>query len=693
MARSDAQREKPSQTTATQALESLASVSSWPERRGQTHTADETGTAQDPAATAPGDVPETQPSSAEARQRSGLPHRPIQAIKRTAVAQTDAQTELERYKLALRKYSPVQKGSAGLPWKGEWHCVNCGEVVPGQLVYDADEDAIYLETSCPNCGEGRERHHDALFVKNKPGSDAPRQPQRTHKGTPIRPIVQDLPKTVETLCPECRCIILGRYYVKDNIVWIEKTCPQHGYFRDKINTDVTLYLKGTRSGWQDERGVYQPQVEHASCCPSDCGLCNQHHSASCLAQIDLTNRCNLRCPVCFANANATGYVSEPDYEVVVEMLRALREQHPYPATAIQFTGGEPTLHPDFHRIIKKTNEMGFSHVQIATNGIKLADREFAARAAEAGLHTLYLQFDGLDDRIHEELRGRPLLETKLACIENCRRFDMKICLVPTIVNNFNNDQVGEIFRFAVDNIDVVSAITYQPVAITGRISQHKREEMRYTLGDLAHDLAEAGGADPHRDCFPLSVISPLSRIMQVLDGKPKIRPSCHSDCAFGSYFFVTPDKEAIPIPKLFDIVKLFGGFNELSFKITGKRPDGKANWLDRLAIAWTFIKSYNWRQYDRRVSPFTFMRALRGMTNKRFGRGEVGKKTFRTLMAAGMHFMDCYNYDVERVKRCVILYSTPDGVYPFCTINGGPEYRPFIERMLAGRVGSAHQTP
>jgi uncharacterized radical SAM superfamily Fe-S cluster-containing enzyme len=616
-------------------------------------------------------------------QRSGALHRPIHEIGRPAVDPVDARTELERYKLSLRRYAPVQKGVAGLPWKGAWQCAGCGETVPGQLAYDADEDAIYLETACPSCGAGREHHHDVLFVKERPGRDRPHQPQRTHKGAPIRPVVQELPKTVETLCPECRCVILGRYYVRDDIVWIEKTCPEHGYFRDKINTDVALYLKGTRSGWQDEQGVYEPQVAGAGHCPSDCGLCNQHHSASCLAQIDLSSRCNLNCPVCFASAGSTGRVAEPDYDMVVEYLQALRNQHPYPATAIQFTGGEPTIHPDFLRIVEQANRMGFSHVQIATNGLKLANAEFARQAAAAGLHTLYLQFDGLDDEIYKRTRGVPLLERKLACVENCRQNDIKICLVPTVINNCNRDQVGKIFRFAADNADVISAISYQPVAITGRISQQEREQMRYTLGDLAHDIAEASGADIQRDLFPLSVIAPLSRIMQVIDGQPKIRPSCHGDCAFGTYFFVTPEKEAIPIPQLFDIFQLFGGFNELYFKITGRRADGKANWLDRLAICWTFVKSYNWSQFDRRINPFTFIHALRGMTNKHHGRGEVGRQTYRTLMAAGMHFMDAYNYDVERIKRCVILYSTPDGIYPFCTINGGPEYRPYLERMIA----------
>jgi uncharacterized radical SAM superfamily Fe-S cluster-containing enzyme len=616
-------------------------------------------------------------------QHSGILHRPVDAIRRPAVNTADAQTELEKYKASMRRYSPVQKGRAGLPWTGQWFCGGCGETVPGELTYDVGDDSIYLRTDCPRCGPGRERQHDVLFVRNPQQPTHHRQPRRTYSGFPIRPIITELPKTVETLCPECSCLILGRYYVHDRVVWIEKTCPEHGYFRDKVNTDVELYLKGTRGGFQDECGVYDPQVTGANACPTDCGLCNQHHSASCLAQIDLTNRCNLTCPVCFASANQAGYLAEPSYEMVVEYLRALRKQHPYPATAIQFTGGEPTLHPDFCRIVKTTSEMGFSHIQIATNGLRIADPDFAARAAEAGLHTLYMQFDGLDDAQYQSLRGVPLLEKKLRAVENCRQTGMKICLVPTIVKTVNDDQVAAIFRFAVANADVISAISYQPVAFTGRISHDERMQKRYTLGDLAHDLAACSGADLRRDFFPLSVMSPLSRIMQTIDGKPKIRPSCHSDCAFGTYFFVTPDGQAIPVPKIFDIARLMDRFNELAVRIAHHRPGAMANWKDKLDIVLAFLGSYRWTQRDFRVTPFKFIHALRGMTNKGVGRGAPGQKTYRTLMAAGMHFMDRYNYDTERIRRCVILYSTPDGMYPFCTINGGPTYRPYLEQMIA----------
>ena len=628
----------------------------------------------------------------DGQQRSGVLHRPLDEIHRRAVSHHDAQTQLEQFKLSLRRYAPVQKGVKGLPWKGTWHCLHCNELAAGQFIHDEREDAIYLEYTCTQCGTYRERHHDALFVRPR-SSTHPRQPKQTYHGHPIHPIVTQLPRTVETLCPECSALILGRYYVNDNAVWIEKTCPEHGYFRDKINSDVGMYLRGTRSGFEDERGVHKPHVEHAGACPSDCGLCNQHHSTACLAQIDLTNRCNLTCPICFANANQAGYVSEPDYDMVVEMLQSLRNLEPHPATAVQFTGGEPTLHPEFHRIMRKTNEMGFSHVQIATNGIKIADLEFAERAADAGLHTLYLQFDGLDDDMYRKLRAQPLLEKKLAAIENCRRTGMKVCLVPTIVKSFNDDQVGRIFQFAADNADVISAISYQPVAFTGRISRKDLEQKRYTLGDLAHDVAAASGADLERDFFPLNHITPLPRILQTIDGKPKIRPSCHSDCAFGTYFFVTPTREVIPIPKLFDTMKLFSGFNELAARIERTRPDKMANWRDKLGIVLTFLRSYRWTERDFRVTPLTFIRTLRGMTSKRHGRGDAGEKTYRTLMAAGMHFMDRYNYDTERIKRCVILYSTVDGIYPFCTINGGPTYRPFLEQMHARPLDTPPPSP
>jgi len=291
-----------------------------------------------------------------------------------------------------------------------------------------------------------------------------------------------LPRTVETLCPECAAVILGRYYVRDGSVWVEKTCPEHGYFRDCVNRDVNHYAKAVWWGFDEHPGVLKPHVKNGVRCPSDCGLCDHHQSPSILANIDLTNKCNLNCPVCFANANQSGYVYEASYEQVVEMLQRLRDYRPIPCTCVQFSGGEPTVHPEFLKIVAKALEMGFSQIQIATNGIKMADEEFARKAAQAGLHTLYLQFDGVSDDVYMETRGKPLMKYKLAAVENCRKFGMKICLVPTLIRGISSDQVAKILQFAVDNVDVCSGISYQPVSFTARIDRSELDKKRYTVG-------------------------------------------------------------------------------------------------------------------------------------------------------------------------------------------------------------------
>jgi hypothetical protein len=593
-----------------------------------------------------------------------------------------APTALDEYRASLRRYAPVQKGIAGLPWEGEWLCGRCGLTTPGRLRHEPRGDSIVLEHDCKGCGTWCEPHADVLFTAPKVKVH-PRQPRRTFSGRPIRPIPRALPRTVETLCPECACLVLGRSFARDGAVWMEKTCPEHGYYRDKVTSDARLYLLCEERCFQDEPGIDAGQARPSVACPTDCGLCAQHMSTTCLGQVELSNRCNLTCPVCFASANQAGFLAEPSFDEVVALLRALRDQKPVPAAAVQFTGGEPTLHPEFFRILTKAREMGFTHVQCASNGLKLAEPGFAEQAAAAGLQTLYLQFDGVDDAVYRKLRGAPLIAAKRAAVEACRRAGIRVCLVPTLVKGVNDDQVGPIFRFALENSDVVNAIAYQPVSFTGRIARHELEQKRYTLGDLAAAIAKESGADVHEDFFPASLVTPVSRFLQVLEGKPKIRLSCHADCGIGTYFFVTPDGEPVPIPRMFDLMRLFGGLNDLATGIEARGPDARPTRLDLARAGWLFLRSYRWRNMRRSITPWGFVRALRAMTDKGYGRGEGATRAYRTLMTGGMHFMDRYNYDTERVRRCVIQYSTPDGLYPFCTINCGPTYRPFVEALGA----------
>ncbi len=567
---------------------------------------------------------------------------------------------------------------ATLPVDLQATCPTCRNVVAAK--FDRNGDQILLNYNCNSCGPRREVHADAIWTDVV--SDYPGSATHTFCGSRIHPVLRRLPRTVETLCPDCAAVVVGRYFVQDGAVFIEKTCPDHGYFRDCINSDALLYSKAAWWTYEEHPGQEFPHVTDGENCPSDCGLCNQHLSGAALSQIDLTNRCNMQCPICFANAGAAGYVSEPDYDQIIKQLQALRDFRPIPCTSIQFTGGEPTIHPDFLRIVSTAREMGFSHIQIATNGIKMADPDFARKAHDAGLHVLYLQFDGVGEQAHQQTRNHPgIWEKKLATIQNCRTLGMKVCLVPTVVKGINDHCVGDVFRFAIENIDVVSAISYQPVAFTGRIDAQQLAAQRYTLGDLAHDIADASGASPLMDMFPLSIVVPLAQILEAMTGQPKIRPSCHSDCAFGSYFFVSPEGKAYPFPQVIDIEGMFTGMNRLAAKIKRR---GRANWMDKIRLLRLFKRNFRPDTAPPDLTVKLFMRSMQGLVDKSKGRGKAETLNYKTLMCAGMHFQDRFNYDVERVKRCVILYSTPAGVFPFCSWNSGPEYRPVVERDFAG---------
>ena len=259
------------------------------------------------------------------------------------------------------------------------------------------------------------------------------QPDTTYSGSRIEPLRKGLPKTTQSLCPECTQLLPAQIFEEDGRVIMQKSCPTHGEFRDIVFSDVRLYLKMEEWTFGDSRGISNPAVSTATRCPDDCGMCNMHTSHTGLANIDLTNRCNLTCPVCFANANAAGYVYEPRFEQIRGMLQALRDEQPVAGRIVQFSGGEPTIYPRFFDVLRMAREMGFSHLQVATNGLKFTDLEFAQEAKAAGLHTLYLQFDGVCDDIYRRTRGRSLWEQKLQAIENVRKANLKIVFVPTIV--------------------------------------------------------------------------------------------------------------------------------------------------------------------------------------------------------------------------------------------------------------------
>lgn len=493
-------------------------------------------------------------------------------------------------------------------------------------------------------------------------------------------LVKGLPKDTTSLCPECKKIIKAKIFAENGKVMIEKECTKHGKFKDVYWSDVDMFLKAEQFAY-DGIGVENPKYTGATKCPFQCGLCDLHLSHTALSNIDLTNRCNLKCPICFANAAASGYVYEPTFEQIVDMMKMLRANRPVPTPAVQFSGGEPTIRKDFIEIVKKAKELGFTQIQVATNGIKLAQSlDFAKVLNKYGINTVYLQFDGLNEESYIAARGKPLLQTKLKAIENCRNsgdMPLGIILVPTIINTVNDDQVGEILKFAIENNDVIRGVNYQPVAFTGRIPQEERDKQRFTLTDLADRLEKQTDFLKKEDFYSVPCVTPISQLTSILDKQQKVAFTVHPHCGIAT--FVISDDETgkvIPISRMIDVEGFLGEVK----KIAESTKD--SIFAKQKAI----VKSIKLLKYIKKENvpkDFKLKQLLENVLTQK-DKQALADFHWKVTFVGGMHFQDLYNYDIERVKRCCIHYTTPDGrLIPFCAYNGGPTFREQVEKKFS----------
>jgi uncharacterized radical SAM superfamily Fe-S cluster-containing enzyme len=511
------------------------------------------------------------------------------------------------------------------------------------------------------------------------------RPRNGQADIPTQNTPKGLPKRVPSLCPECRKHIDATMYEDGGRVFMRKSCPRHGEFTDLIYSDAAMYLKMEKWSFADVEGIANPQVRHPSSCPESCGLCDQHVSAACMTIIDLTNRCNLSCPYCFANASIAGFEYSVSRDQISRMLTTVRGVRPQRCKTIQYSGGEPTIHPDFLWAVQEAKRIGFPYVIAASNGITFGKSQaFAHEAKAAGLDAVYLQFDSTEDTVHVKTRGARLSSLKSACIEHCRQAGIRVVLVPTLARGVNENRIGAIIRMGIDNLDIVNGISFQPVSFTGRISYDERIDQRFTCSDLASAIHEQTGiAHPTKDWYPLSFVSPLSRFMEALSGKNIMTISCHSDCGIGCYLIVNSKGEAFPITRFID---LEGAMLEL-YHLSGKLR----SYLQRpifLAQAIRVMRKY-YRQ-EKAPPDFTFGNFLGALAPTLIRhRSWTGKRReWRFLILLAMHFQDPYNFNIDRVKRCVIHYASPDGhIYPFCAYNSGPLHRERIEREFSGTPG------
>ncbi len=525
-----------------------------------------------------------------------------------------------------------------------------------------------------------------------------------------------------SVCPEC----LGRIpaVVKeddDGKVYMYKTCEEHGDFRDLISSSAkyykwTHYAKKDKDGkvvWQFEKnGDANPPdcaIEDPRGCPYNCGLCAEHLSTCSLALIDLTNRCNFNCNFCYANVEKAGYLIEPSMEELERIMDHFRNK-PFPAVAIMFTGGEPTVRKDFPEICKMAKDKGFKEVIVATNGYgfqkKKGGLEWTKKVYEMGLDTLYFQFDGINNVTYEKTRGiKNLMQYKMRVIENCRKVGLSsINLVATIARGVTDIEVGNIIQFALDNIDVVRGITFQPVSLCGRISAEEMRDLRITNADVIQEIDNQTGGKIgiETSWYPLSTIVEFGRIIAYLAEVDPIEFTCHPDCGFASYMVVDPDtKEMVPITDYFDPLKVIDFANRFWAKVkhkekeplkffenlmgdAGKTLDNGLNFLDKTQLKARFLLGV--LQYIKKPGK------LMEMFSRLVMNGDwesISSFTHGTLLLSSMHFQDAYNMDIERTRRCIVHFGVamPDGSVkevPFCTMN--TLHRPDIEKQVAKKL-------
>jgi hypothetical protein len=502
----------------------------------------------------------------------------------------------------------------------------------------------------------------------------------------------------QSICPQCleekrRPLksLPAELFEKDGAIFINRKCPEHPdlNLKELVSSHAVIFNRMQRLDKKfspEHAKISNPRTKTEYGCPNDCGICPDHQSSSVLTIIDVTNRCNMRCNFCFANAGAAGYVYELTKEQVFSMIDNLRSNLPYPPPALQFSGGEPTLYKELTEVIRYARRKGFNHIEINTNGLVVAGSggdEYWKELIDAGVSSAYLQFDGVNNEVHKKTRGMDkLFDKKEAAMNNMRKAgEDNIVLTVTLVKGINDNQVGKIIEYAIKNQDLVKGVNFQPVSCTGRIDYSRRKEMRITVSDVVK-LAEeqTKGFLVADDFYPISAVNPVIRVTRDLTHH---RPPDFSPSVFcGTLTMLVKDESGkfIPLPRIMDVE---------NFMTELVKVDSRIQKYGVLYKPFVIPKLYRTAKKYVDDLPRKYLFDL--IKQQRKGSYSILSEFMKLGLFIGcMHFMDPWNYDLGRVRNCVVHYAAPDGrIIPFCTYNN-LGYREEIERKFSVPIEKAN---
>jgi len=556
--------------------------------------------------------------------------------------------------------------------------------------------SAFANTLWPHCLEWA-----GVGSKSKPQPNwAPAPLQKTRSMPPL-----GWPRRTDSLCPECvkevrasivegktdwRILIEGHpgeipadIIEQDGRILMVKECPKHGRYEDTLSIDSNFMQRiESQFPGRDFLAPKTPLRNH--------GTSTIKYGRGSVLTVDLTNRCNMMCEPCFMDANQVGYVHELDFEDIKKILDDAVTIKPRRQLSVQFSGGEPTMHPCFLDAVAYARKVGYFCVQCATNGIEFAqDVEFCHAAKRAGLRLAYLQFDGTSNEAHRHRKVGNLFDVKQRAIDNLYQAGIDVVLVVTVVRGINDGEVGKVVKFAIDNAEKVTVVSFQPISFTGRdenVSDEKRLAKRYTLSHLAHDMkAQLGITEPMRDWVPLSAMNPFSDFVDLLQGPDtafgSLNCGCHPNCGIGTILLVNKvTKQMVPLAEFLNIDQLLKDVQQISDKGLSKP------WAFT-ALALSVMRNFRSEAAPKGYHVPEIIRQMISQIGVRGGEvgaseGDANEFPWRFLFVAGMWFQDLWTYDFRRTEMCIIPYGTQMGEISFCAYNTGVGWRQIVEKMF-----------
>lgn len=456
-----------------------------------------------------------------------------------------------------------------------------------------------------------------MTMSPPPSGQAARQKQRD----------EILLEVTRSLCPECRRLIDAQVLIRDDRVIMRKRCPEHGRFEALIWSDAQMYLKAMPFNKPGTLPLhFNSEVRDG--CPFDCGLCPDHQQHTCVGIIEVTGRCNLDCPVCFAGDEHDAQLSLEQVGSILENLLRCEE---WP-DVVQFSGGEPTVHPQILDMLRLAKSKGIKAVMLNTNGLRIAnDKRFVEALAEIRPY-IYLQFDGLESRTYELLRGRDLLKVKLRALDKLAEAGIGAILVTTVVKGVNDHEMGAIVKFGIKH-PAVRGVSFQPGFASGRYQPPFDPMDRMTIPDVIKGIeAQTDGMFVADDILPI--------------------PCCYPTCSSATYALLVDD-EVLPLPRLVDVEDYLDYFTNRAI------PEQAHEMMQAVESLWSASGGQGPDRAIKHVCTACGIdfSNLEGLENIVF-------------MIVIVSFMDEWNFDVKRAMKCCVHQLLPDDrIVPFCVYN------------------------